>query len=735
MNNLFGNARPDFGRPNYDFGNSFNFGSSPPKSPPKHGLFEGIGSGSIGTSTTGRPGTQRGRAVSSNGYQVPDSYSDDDDAEGESDDDMDEEDEGDLRQEYDDMDEDEESFEDEPQLSAQRRAKTQNRFSQSVASRTSTSEFEPGPVLVRSGAKQTQFNLLDLAKGLAPSKENANVHEPDDMILETEHHLEKIYESFQSDSPERRAELLGVTAQDLIALWHASLKASRTNPSSSRSASITGLTHATQLASLLLAIHHPPPLEHNQRAPSLSLVPVRSESRNYTPIPKVLLDWLNKTYSGVSEVEMVLKESRGYSRHASFWEAVHVTAVRGNFSQTSQLLQGAKFEHAETAQHDGLGGAGYTGQHLRAINEVVRVALDLLHECPAIVSGDWDIKGHDWSIFRQRVNHAYQNLQEFAEGESASRHSVSQPFQASHFGISQSQATFQLSVTSRKAESKVPWSVYENLGKMYQLMLGNEEEILTLSADWIEAALGLTIWWNGEEEDLAQGTLAATRRSLMRSQRIRTVDVTPVKAYLERLSAALAAVIENSDEDFGVNITDLFEVGLACIMDENVDAILQILSGWSLTIASAVAELASAGKWMVRSNGLMDQFNDSDLLVLSVGAEQPQLSKGITKDSLNITYSEQLALKGQLRSKDGQTMKEGWEVAIQVLGRSDDSVKANQRIEQILNNLPLESAARVDKITQLCHGLGFEQHALAIAQVSYMHVWTLRTCLMCAEIR
>lgn len=701
MNSLFSTSRPYFEQPSAYHFDDAAFGSSPPK----HGLFEGIGSGSIGTSTTGRPAVQRGRTTSAaGGFRVPSSSPED--ARGDDEDDMDED------EDEEDEEEDEEDEEDEAEaeanahehFAAQRRAKIQTAFSQSAASRTSA-DLEPGPTLVQAGAKQTQFDLLALAKALTPATDRPTLHEPDHVVLETERLVERVHESLHSDTPEQRSHVLAEVAQELAAAWQTASKSAPKTTSS--------LSHASRLANLLLTIHHPPQLHHHQRTTALSLVPTQPESRRYTPVPKILLDWLNKTYSGVSEVELVLKESRGYSQNASFWEAVHVTAVRGNFAQTLQLLQGANLEVAETAQLDGLGTTGYTGSHLRFANDALDAAAHVLRECPAVASDDWDIKGHDWNIYRQRVHQVYVNLQEFAEGESLSRQSVSQPFQASHFGISQSQASFQLSVASRKAESKVPWSVYENLRKLYQLLLGNEEEILTISADWIEAALGLTIWWNGEDHDSTQGTLAASRRSLMRSQRVRPVDVTPIQAYRQRMSAALAAVIENSDEDFSVSTTDNFEVGLACIMDDNIEAVLQILRGWSLTVASAVAELASAGGWFARANGLMDQFDQSDLMVLSYNEEQP---RGLSKDNLLIAYSALLSAKAQLTRKDGQT-SEGWEVAIQVLGRLDDSITANDRIERILNDLPLESAGRVDKITQLCHSMGLEQHALSIAQV------------------
>ncbi|KAH5155399.1 nuclear pore complex protein Nup85 [Parastagonospora nodorum] len=708
---LFGSNKPTFApSTNFSFSNAF------PSSPPKHGQLEGFGLGAIGTSNSGRPAAQRGRTISgggfSTGFQVPSSSPPpDDDAEGEYDEDMDEE-------EYED-DEDYDSDEAE-QLAAQRRARTQNRLSQSAMSRTSANDLEREPTIVRAGAKQTNFDFLAIAKGLTPPISRITLQEPDHVILETERLVEKVHESLDSDTPDRRTEVLGQVAKELVSLWQTAGK-SKGGLSSSQSGGATTLGAASKLASLLLTLHHPPPTAQNQRTSALSLVPSRPDSRQYKPVPKILLDWLNGTYPDVSEVQLVLKETHGYSRHPSYWEGVQAAAVRGNFQQCLQLLQGANLEFAATAQEDGLGDSGYSGSHLRHANEAVRAATDLLRECPALASEDWDVKGHDWTIFRQRVQQAYMALQDFAEGDSASRNAVSQSFTASHFGISQSQANFGLSVASRKAESKVPWSIYENLQRLYKLLAGNEGEILNIAADWIEAVLTLTIWWNGEEEEADQGSLAATRRSIMRSQRVRSVDVTPVKAYCQRLSASLAMVIANSDEDFSVNVTDRFEVGLACVVDDNIEGILQILSGWSLPVAAAVAELASAGEWFLRADGIMDHFDQSDLMVLSYTEQQ---RTGVSKDDFLVAYAKLLATKGQLKDQHGQASKEGWEIAVQVLGRLDDSITASGRIQQILNELPLESSVRVDKITRLCHELGLAQHALTIAQKYADHLRT-----------
>ncbi|KAH6642858.1 hypothetical protein C7974DRAFT_460882 [Boeremia exigua] len=717
---LFGDTQPNLARPtSFGFDKSL-YGSFPESSPPRHGLFEGTGSGTIGTTTFGRPGSaQRSRPNSrpssgafGHSFRVPSSPPQH--ARGEEhDDDMDgEEDE-------DEMDEEDDDYYEEDQFAASRRAKPASRMSQSVISRASTSDLDHGAVLVRAGAKQAQFDLIGLAKGLAPTVERATLHEPDNVILQTERIMERVNESLDSDTPEARAGVLGDAARELVALWQAASKTNaRASLSSSRSGGSAGLANASRLASLLLSIHHPPPVGHNQRS-ALSLVP-QGQSRQYTPVPKLLLDWLNNTYSGVSEVELVLKETRGYSRHHSFWEAVQASAVRGNFAQTLQLLQGAKLEVAESAQNDGLGDTGYTGAQLRYANEAVRSAVDLLRECPAFVSDDWDIKGQDWSIFRSRVYQVYNNLQEFAEGESLSRQGIADHFQAPHFNITQSQATFRLSVASRKAESRVPWTVYEELRRLYQLLLGNEEEILAISADWIEAVLGLTIWWSGEDDDIPHGSLAASRRSLMRSQRVRPVDVTPVAAYCQRLSSAFAAVAQNSDEEFSVNVTDRFEVGIACVLDDDVEGVLYILRSWSLMAATAVAEVASAGGWYKPAGGLLG-FDKSDLMVLSYN-EQPRA--GATKDDLQLAYSQALSTKGMIHNNDSAASKEGWELAVQVLSRLDDSITASQRIEAIINDLPLDSPEQVDRITALCYAMNLNEQAISIALKYATHLST-----------
>ncbi|PSN66633.1 hypothetical protein BS50DRAFT_573468 [Corynespora cassiicola Philippines] len=686
-NSLFGSSRPNLGNPKaYNF-NTSTFDSSPPK----NSLFGASGPGGFATKTA-QPSATQGRPISGR-FRAP-SLSDEDDDE-------------DAEGEDEDMDNDEaEDF-----AAAARPARGQTRLSQSVASRASNTDTAPQPFVVP-GAKQTRYDLSNLAKGLAPSLDHTNLQEPDDAILETERILEKLSDDLADATPEKRGELLGEAVQELVASWQSSTKG---GVPAKRSPGSSSLSNASMLAELLLGIHHPALIAQKQRATAFSLIPAHPGSRHFTPIPRVLLDWLNTYHNTTSEVDIVKKEQRGYSAHPGFWDAVHTSLVRGKFTQAIDLLNGAHFEYAVTASEDGLGDSGYSGLHLRHTNEAVRVAVQLLEECPAVAGQDWDVKGHDWNIYRQRVQQEYDNLQDFAEGESQNRYAVGQSFQASSFGLSQSQASFNLSVASRRAESKVPWTVYEMLNRLYQILLGNDEELLALAADWIEAVMTLVIWWDGEETDVASGSLAASRRSLSRPQRVRTADVTPVKGYCQRLSAALAAVLEDDEGDLDINTTSRFEVGVACIVDDNIEGALDILRSGSITVASAVAEIAAAGEWLGTAGGLLKQFDTSDLMVLSYAA-QPRT--GSPKDELLLKYSQLLASRGQVMSADSKGIREGWELAIQVLGRLDDVILANSRIEGILNDLPLQSADRVDKTTQLCHNMGLSEQALGIALVN-----------------
>lgn len=681
-------------------------GSSPPKN---NGELFGVGSGSYGTSTTGRPGSQRGRS-----FRVP---SDSPSSGEEDDDEMDEEIEvPEHESEDEDMDdEDAEGEEDEDDDSSIQGRARSNRFSQSVTSRTSDVEQSaPGVKIVRSSAKQSQLDLSHLAKALSQAAHISAIHDPAHIILGTERLMMQLHESQASDTVEKRDIVIAEVAQQIATLWEDGYKSSASKQLFTSSG--TSPSNANRIVNLLLNLRCPPRVDKDVRQGSMSLIPTGSEPRHYKAIPKILLDYLNTYHSTVSEVESVLTSTRGYSAHGQFWDAIFISTLRGDFPTTIKLLKNARFEAAETSHDDGLGASGYGGSHLVHANGAANAALRILDECPAVDSDDWDIKGQDWILYRRRVQQAIDELHDYSEGESQSRHGLSRSFQASHFGMSQSQQ-FNLSIASRKAESKVPWAVYEGLNKLYRFLLGDEEEILGYAQDWFEGTLLLTVWWNGDEDDTAQGSLAASRRSMARSQRLRPVDVTPIQAYGQRLQASFAAIVESGDENYELRTTDAFQVGLACICDNNIEGVIQILRRWSLCLASAVAEIATTGEWLRKSSGVLDQFDASDLMVLSYNDDAPT---GLPiKDDLLAQYAEVLATEDEVDDDEGN-FREGWELSIEILGRIDNRQVAGDRIEALLDNLPLNGSRRVDKITQLCNSLDLSEFARRVAMVSFL---------------
>ncbi|KAF2731571.1 hypothetical protein EJ04DRAFT_514514 [Polyplosphaeria fusca] len=685
-------------------------GSSPPKN---NGELFGLGSGSYGTSTSGRPGSQRGRS-----FRVPSSSSDDEDDEGDEYEGAEAEysDDAEMHEGQDDGQDAEEEEEDDSDAEVDTRDVVpvrSGRLSQSLASRTSDiGNHVPGAKLVHSGAKQSQHDLLALAKGLSRGTGSQSLPEPPEIILETERLMDQLHESQLSDTLEKRDDVLAEIAQQLVSLWKGAYQSSApADLFESRTYGSKGkFTDANRLVNLLLQIRYPSSIGQDARPSSFSLVPTSSNARHFKPIPKILLDYLDTYHTTVSEVEAVFNHPRGYSAHPQFWDAIHFSVLRGNFTATLRLLKHARLEAAATSKDDNLGHAGYGGAHLVHANNAVSAAIRLLHECPAVNADNWDVKGQDWALFRRHVQQTVDELHDYSEGDSRSRHDLSHSFQPSHFGMSQSQQ-FSLSVASRKAESKVPWSVYEGLHRLYRFLMGDEDEIITLAADWFEAALLLTAWWNGDDEDDAQGSLAASRRSVARSQRLRPVDATPIQAYCQRLSAALDAACNIGDEKPVMNANDSFEVGLACICDDNIEGVLHVLRSLSLSLAAAVAEIATAGEWFRKEAGILDQFDQSDLMVLSYNEEHPA---ALTKDDILREYATALA-KHETFVDLEENSREGWELAIQVLGRMSDRSTAGDRIESIIDTLPLQSARRVDKITRLCNGLGLSDQARKVA--------------------
>ncbi|KAK3044468.1 hypothetical protein LTS18_001212, partial [Coniosporium uncinatum] len=346
----------------------------------------------------------------------------------------------------------------------------------------------------------TRPHLLNgQAKGLAAGMRPSKLYEPDEMVLQTERIITELGESAVPNEP-LDTETVTNAATKVRSLW---TKFSPNRNHGEASGSIgptedgTPLAKAEFVGSLLLGIHHPAidssPQAQSSRNSRFALQ--LHNTTQATPVAKFLLDWLNAHHDpSAPELEALLSTTDGYSAADNFWDVIFTCIFRGKFDAAVRLLKGADFSVAETALADGYTEMGYTGRALESIRLAVNQMIEILQSSPALTSNDWDTRGHQWSLFRRKVEEIRADLQEFAEGDSKDRDADEEEhqFQAKNFGITgRSSGGLGLSTRSRHAESKVPWSVYEALIDIYGQLLGGTEDVLKSAYDWVEATIGL----------------------------------------------------------------------------------------------------------------------------------------------------------------------------------------------------------------------------------------------------
>ena len=484
---------------------------------------------------------------------------------------------------------------------------------------------------------------------------------------------------------------------------------------------------AVFVGALLLQLHHPPTAKGKQAfaVSRLNLSSVRSQSSHILPIPnptalpKVLIDWLDVYHNPYQSAIIDLQNFHpNPTAHPDFWDMITASTLRGKLKDVIRLFKVSNFRYARTAREDGQGDNAYNDTQVKNIERVINKAIEVLGSCPSLQDDDWNITGNEWTPFRKRVEQAIENLSMFAEGRDRDMDPEEASFEASNFGLRSTTTAF--SQSARKAESRVPWTVYQHLKTTYSILLGGADEILTLALDWVEAAISMTVWWDGnDEEDIEVGSLAMTRRSLRKSQSraSRLVDENPSAAYIRRLCYAFQRATDDSDErSFQVSTINQVQVGLASVFEGNVEGVIRLLRCWSLPVASSVAEIASTGRWFgpVAGTDVINGFDESDLMVLSSYGEREQ---PISRDTILVEYADALSLKDTVRAEQKNKIYEGWELSIPLLTRLDNEGVATKRVGEILNQLSLNSDARMDKILNICQRFGMAKEARGITEV------------------
>jgi hypothetical protein len=576
--------------------------------------------------------------------------------------------------------------------------------------------------------EQVESDYPAIAKGITARGGSAALNEPDDAILQQEDVLAQL-NRLAEDQPHERE--LGVTerAAEVSKIWQThgdtTTKEAGIGPESQ-----DGFSKAGYLSSLLLQLRHPHFSRQGQPSRNAKAIARRTQA-DHTTIPRALLNWLDTYHNPFpDDFDALWRTQPSATAHDRFWDSIFACLVRGRFDRVVKLLKEAKWEYAQSAiddlQDDD---ARYSERHIDSILTVVRQCVSLLQTSPPLKYDDWDIKGGDWTIFRQRVRHALKELETFAgedEEDDGPLH-----WKQNVFGSS-----LGLSAASRKAESKVPWTIYENLKLTYAILLGQNEEIVDVSQDWLEASIYLTVWWDGQDDSAAD--LSKSQSLRKSNQKTREVDVTPSAAYRKRFANAFMFVTENDDPLFTPQTMDPLHVGLACVMVDSIESVIGLLKTWSVAVTSAVVEIAALAGWLPqagrRSRGLLEQgFSSEDLMLLSHGpAGQKGAQAGtIDRDEILGEYADLLAGKDVLTSSDGRREVEGWEFALAVLGRLYDHSVSERKTAALLDRIELTDESRVDKVLAACNAQGLAEQARSMAEVcSCSHSSEIQTKLI-----
>ncbi|KAI9043548.1 putative nuclear pore complex subunit Nup85 [Aspergillus affinis] len=581
--------------------------------------------------------------------------------------------------------------------------------------------------------------MPSIVRNFASRSRVTSVEESSSLIIETEDEICNMYDAAKQ-AGFRESEVNATfsdTCTRLVDIWKT--HAGWNNPQGlgiGPGDRASNVAKAGFLGSLLIRMHHRP-LVHTRtggfagpmgfpapRAP----VPAGFRSDFLTPMPKVLLDWLNLNHAQQTADLRTLKEIEPNPTSSStFWEAINTAVLRGHLSQAAEVLRSADFNYARSALEDGLPQPGYKGAQLQNIQKCINRALQVLTSCPSI-RDDWDVRGAEWGLYRKRVVAAVADLEEFAEGNEQPEPEppvLGNRFQAANFGLKPSPNTqnFSFTQSSRMAESRVPWAIYQNLRSLYRILLGDTGAIMRHSQDWIEATVALTVWWDGEiDDDAPVQQTGIISNQFLRPQLAKTqtpaVGNNPPGTYLRRLELALSSATNQEQDNAGFRINSLssLEVGLASVFEGDVGGVIELLQTWSLCIASAVGEVAAAGGWLDSATGKkpLSGLSENDLMVLSYGQDDGASSRKVNKDDLLSDYASGLFERPRIENESGSRI--GWELALEVMSRLDDKDKMQKKVSEMVDTLPLNDAVEMDRVVLLCSELGLHQEGRRVSE-------------------
>ncbi|KAG6165494.1 hypothetical protein E4U51_004297 [Claviceps purpurea] len=560
-------------------------------------------------------------------------------------------------------------------------------------------------------ARNKQVSFAAIARDIYTQLDVARVTEPKVLLLKTEDLVFRLYDEgigAEDDAENLDSSLASITYQ-LIQLWNDYVD-QLPQPEGEDFATIgpgqdtEPFEKAAYIAQLMLRIHHNrfENDAHNSKA---------------APLPEVLFDWQETSHCLYpDQVRQISRFKPSPACHSLYWQTLRNALLRGDVRGASQLLRIAGWENVtKVGRHD----RAYTGKALENVRRFADATCEILDKCPA-ARGDWDIWNSSWTMFRVQARGSLDKLSLFAEGRDFS--SLDTHYPAKPQSI--------LTLT-RKAASQIPWDIYENLQMVYGIILGKQEAILDTAQDWCEATVGLLGWW----DDVSQRPQMNLRLSESRGFGFGTSgfgtsgfgasgfgasggefqDLEGSSNYVDRLGAVFRMVLQS---DMCPNPVNPVEVAIASCFEGNVNGVIGLLRIWSLPVASSVAEIASLGQWLPPTEICkplpIDALEPDELAMMGISPPTEDEVEGI-KDTTLVAYARELAGIEQLSAQ-----RDGWEVAIQVLGRMDVPQKSEETVADLLRDLletlDANSGTKVERMWRILNDLGMISYAEETAE-------------------
>ena len=560
-----------------------------------------------------------------------------------------------------------------------------------------------------------------VAKDLFTQLGHARISEPYSLILQTEEIIARLYDEgvgAEDDTDKLDMTLAGAADCLVRDVWepHAKLLPKSNEEHGATigpGPNATAFEKASWIAAMVFRIHHVPPEE--------------DAFGNFKPItlPQTLFEWQEEYHNpSDGQVDSILAHRPSPASHGLFWQAIYMSLIRGDIKAAIKLLRNAGWNQVRKGSR---GDPAYTGQPLRNIEKVIEDACHIMELCPAVADSNWDIQESNWTLFRLKATAAKENLVQFAEGKDqpppSSNRFGGSDFGGSDFGES-GVGHGAMARLARKAQSRLPWDVYESLQSLYSILVGDVEAITAGAQDWCEATIGLMGWWDDGHHK--------GRLGLSRTQSIMGEPPSAKDDALDRLARCFHTAMES---DFHFNGLDSVEVCISSVFEGNIDGVVGFLSSWSLPISSSVAEVASLGRWLPAPEPQnlisMDNFDADDLEVLGMNQSMASGNQDGVKDSTLVSYARGLndikQLTGSVKKRGGvmtRITRDGWEMAVQIVGRMDSPERSEDLVNDLLHNIlekiEPDSHETVDKIWALLNDLGMINFAEDTAEVRFV---------------